>query len=162
MNRFVRVVVLAVLAAGVFLVGCKKEETASAQSKAPAVLTVPASGDDAAWQQYVGQQISRQIKRRSMPPFALFLSSDAEKQEQQILTMKNTVMRPIQRDTTLGFGATDSSLLASRLGEVFASVPEGALDGTRVVFVGKPEDRAAVEEAVRPTKAELVFVEIGS
>lgn len=163
MSRFPRMVVLAALAAGVFLAGCNKDDAAaSGQSQEKAAIAVPTSDDDAAWRQYVGQQIGKNIKRRSMPPFALYLSSDAEALEDQILNMRNTVMRPIQRDTTLGFGARDSSLLASRLGEVFANVPESALNGIRVVFVGKPEDRAAVEAAVKASGAELVFVEIGS
>ena len=164
MSRYPRIAVLAVLALGVFLAGCNKDEksAASSQSQAAAPLAVPAAGDDEAWRTYVGQQIGKNIKRRSMPPFALYLNTDEETRENQILTMKNTVMRPIQRDTTLGFGSFDSSLLASRMGEVFATVPEGAFSGIRVVFVGKGEDRSAVEEAVKASGAELVFVEIGS
>ncbi len=165
MSRYPRMAVLAVLALGVFLAGCNKDEkpaASSGQSRASAPLAVPPAGDDDAWRTYVGQQIGKNIKRRSMPPFALYLNADEESRENQILTMKNTVMRPIQRDTTLGFGSFDSSLLASRLGEVFASVPEGAFSGIRVVFVGKAEDRVAVEEAVKASGAELVFVEIGS
>ena len=165
MKASARLILPAFLVGLLALSGCDNTTPAagSGDQAAANVLAVPTSQDDGEWRQYVGRMIGKNIKRRSMPPFAFYLPPDDEEEvEKQIAHMRTTVLRPIARDTTLGFGSRDSGLLASRMNEVFEPVPDNALHGVRVVFVGHEADRETVEAAVRDTGAEFVFAQIGS
>lgn len=165
MKGSARLILPAFLVGLLALSGCDNKTPAadSGEQAAANVMAVPTSQDDGEWRQYVGRMIGKHIKRRSMPPFAFYLPPDDEEEvEKQIAHMRTTVLRPIQRDTTLGFGSRDPALLASRMNDVFEPVPDNALHGVRVVFVGHAQDRETVEAAVRDTGAEFVFAEIGS
>lgn len=161
MTRVMKLSLFALVASVFMLAGCKKDAAdASVDSRPP--VAVPTTQDDGAWRQYVGQMISRHVKiKRGVPPFAVYISPD-EDPAPTITNANQTLQRGVLKDTILAFGSRDSALMASKMSEVFADVPEGRLKGARVVFVGKAEDRAAAEAAVGSTGAEFIFLEFGS
>lgn len=162
MIRTLRQPLLALIACVLVLAGCSQggEQSASEQKKAP--LPVPATQDDGEWRQYIGQMVGRHVKvKRGVPPFAVYISPD-EDPAPTIDNANQTLQRGVIKDTIIAFGSRDSALMASKMAEVFADVPEGRLKGARVVFVGKSQDRATAEAAIGNTGAEFIFVEIGT
>jgi hypothetical protein len=129
---------------------------------------MPTGQDDAEWQRYVGQMVSRHVRvRRGVPPFAVYISPDASEDPAKnadaiLLNANMTLQRGVQKDTIVAFGSRDSALMAARMADVFRDIPEGRLKGARVVFVGRAEDRATAEAAIGSTGAEFIFVEFGT
>ncbi len=163
MTGFVRIALLALLASLVMLAGCQKEEASGERPRAP--IAMPTGQDDAEWRQYVGQMVSRHVPiRRGIPPFAVYVSPDATEEDRQrvIDNALQNLQRGVQAETILAFGSRDSALMAQKMVEIFEQVPEGRLNRARVVFVGRAENRAQAEEAVKGSGAEFIFVEFGS
>ena len=160
MIRLLRLPLLALIFSVLVVAGCDKQAEQSSSDKAP--LPVPTSQDDADWRQYISQMIGRHVKvKRGVPPFAVYISPD-EDPAATIDNANQTLQRGVVKDTIIAFGSRDSALMASKMAEVFADVPEGRLKGARVVFVGKAEDRATAEAAVGATGAEFIFLEFGT
>lgn len=160
MTRVLKISLLALMASVFMLAGCKKDAAEAGDTRPP--IAVPTNQDDGAWRQYVGQMVSRHVKiKRGVPPFAVYISPD-EDSAPTIANANQTLQRGVIKDTILAFGSRDSALMASKMTEVFADVPEGRLKGARVVFVGKSEDRAAAEASIGNTGAEFIFLEFGS
>lgn len=163
MTRLLKFCLLA-LASSLVLAGCNRGEETAAETAADArpPIAMPTSQDDGEWRQYVGQMISRHVKvRRGVPPFAVYISPD-EDPTPVIQNANQTLQRGVIKDTIVAFGSRDSALMASKMAEVFADVPDDRLKGARVVFVGRAEDRATAEAAVGNTGAEFIFVEFGT
>lgn len=162
MTRVMKMSLLALVASLAMLAGCNKETAGTAAGDARPPIAMPTTQDDGEWRQYVGQMISRHVKvKRGVPPFAVYISPD-EDSAPTISNANQTLQRGVIKDTIVAFGSRDSALMASKMAEVFANVPEGRLKGARVVFVGKAEDRATAEAALGTSGAEFIFLEFGS
>jgi hypothetical protein len=165
MIRVSRFALLGLLAALVALAGCQSEPETPAE-RPP--IAMPTSQDDAEWQRYVGQMVSRHVRiRRGVPPFAVYISPDpsddpAKNADAILINANMTLQRGVQKDTIVAFGSRDSALMASRMSEVFKDIPEDRLKGARVVFVGRATDRATAEAAIGNSGAEFIFVEFGT
>ena len=161
MSRLSKMSLLALIACLSLLGACNRESAEPAADERPPIA-MPTTQDDGAWRQYVGQMVSRHVKiKRGVPPFAVYISPD-EDPTPTISNANQTLQRGVIKDTIVAFGSRDSALMASKMTDVFADVPEGRLKGARVVFVGKAEDRAAAEAAIGNTGAEFIFLEFGS
>lgn len=163
MTGFVRLALLALLASLVMLTGCQKEEASGERQRPP--ITMPTSQEDSEWRQYIGQMVSRHVPiRRGIPPFAIYVSPDAEEEDRQrvVTNALQNLQRGVQAETIIAFGSRDSALMAQKMAEMFEQIPEGRLNRARVVFVGRPEHRAQAEEAVKGSGAEFIFLEFGS
>jgi hypothetical protein len=161
MTRVMKLPLLALIAGLALLAGCNKESADSSADARPPIA-MPTTQDDGAWRQYVGQMVSRHVKiKRGVPPFAVYISPD-EDPAPTIANANQTLQRGVIKDTIVAFGSRDSALMASKMSEVFADVPENRLKGARVVFVGKSEDRAVAEASIGTTGAEFIFLEFGS
>lgn len=165
MNRFL--VALALLLSLTVLDGCKKAEEAP---KGPVALTAPTGEDNDAWKAYLGQVVGQNqagVTDRVFP-YYLPMNSDtlteADKDgrtqyARQLENVNTVVLRTVLPGNLLAFGSPDSTKMADLIVTAFTGAEPDALQGSQVLFIGKPEDRNRVQSAVEAAGAKFVFVE---
>jgi hypothetical protein len=155
-----------------FLTACNKAPETAAEKAAAATeeLRAPTDGKDESWRAYLGTmlapykaQITGQVTpyflpRGSMEPDQVD-DPDASKYTRQVETVREAVQRTILPGNMLAFGSADSKSMADLIVEAFANPPKDALKGSKVLFIGKPEDSDRVKAAVEASGAEYIFVE---
>lgn len=155
MSRFLHVALIA--AAAVFaLSGCeeKVEEVA-----ADPALTVPTGQNNDEWKAYVIATAKTYIPKdqggRVFTTFAEF-GQEEEKTERMIQNTINFLSAGVAKGTFLAF-AGDSALVRRVIEEAFAEPEEGKLVEVTVLFIGNPEDEAAVRAAIEPWGPTVLF-----
>ena len=72
---------------------------------------------------------------------------------------ESDLARGIVRGNLLAYAGHESGRVADMVIRAFAEVPEGSMEGVRVLFIGDAADRERVEQAVAPAGVEFVFIE---
>ena len=157
-----------VLCCALLLAACGKQEEAeqaAAQPAAAAPLTAPASGDNAAWREYLVSVAKQHMQGIRSNPYMYYLPSTEDpefdqKYARQLEQVEGVIARTVLPGNMLAFGSPESGRMADLVETSFSNWAEAnAFKGVRVLFIGKEEDRARVEAAVQPSGAEFVFVE---
>ncbi len=144
-----------------FLAACKKEEA----PKAPVVaaLTAPTSTDEAAWNAYITDVVTRHADgATSMYAYTLPAEDSADFQgyyDRQLEKAQVDVARGGMEGTLLAFGSPSSAKSADLAVASFAKSEADTMKGVRVLFIGSPADSERVKAAVVPTGATYQFIE---
>ncbi|MCB1610132.1 MAG: hypothetical protein KDI71_24500 [Xanthomonadales bacterium] len=154
MSRFYQVLLIA--AAAVFaLAGCEEKVEEAAKPE----LVAPADQDNDAWKKYVGEVAKTYVpagqSARLFVTYAGF-GQDEEKTERMVQNTINFLSAGIAKGTFLVF-AGDSSLARHVIEEAFAEPEEGKLKEVNILFIGAPEDEAAVRAMIEPWGATVQF-----
>ena len=78
----------------------------------------------------------------------------------QLENVNTVVLRTVLPGNMLAFGSPDSARMADLIVAAFTGAEPDALQGSQVLFIGKPEDRERVKAAVEASGAKFVFVEM--
>jgi hypothetical protein len=155
------------------LIGACDKKAETAADKAAVMqeeLRAPTDGKDESWRAYLGtmlapykSQITGQVTpyylpRGSMEPDQVD-DLTASKYSRQMASVREAVQRTVLPGNMLAFGSPDSKTMADMVVEAFENPPKDALKGSKVLFIGTPDDSARVKAAVEPTGAEYIFVE---
>jgi len=165
MNKTMRALLLAGLAASPLLVaGCAKEEKVANEATEAKVLAAPAKDDDAGWKAYLPAVVQENMGTITNNPFLYYLppESDPEfeaKYERQVEAATTAMKRGVQKGNLLAFGSPASARMAGLVETAFAEVPADTLKDVRIVFIGDAADNPRVQAVVAPTGADYVFVE---
>lgn len=164
MNQFHRVAFS--LLAVIGLAACNQgadQQVAAPVEEAP--LAPPADNDERAWKMYLTTVVKKHMDGIRSSPFMYYLPlSGADDFEdlylRQMDNVTDTVARGVLPGNMLAFGSPESARMADLIVEAFANAEAGSMNDVRVLFIGAPEDEQRVAEAVQPTAAEFVFVEL--
>lgn len=171
MNRFP--LMAAALAAAFLLAACQvdvgdDEERPAKAAVQEAPLVAPTSNDDNAWKAYLGQVIGRNMDGITERTFNYYLPAGTDPNEAggPFERMRNEVNQAVSRSVLPGnmltFSSPDSAMMADLVVSAFQGefVTATALKGSRVLFIGKAEDRERVQAAVEAVGGEFRFVEV--
>jgi hypothetical protein len=163
MNSILRSLVIA--AALVAVAACGKQQEAPKQAAAPQVLSAPTDGNEQNWKLYLAAVVKQNMEGIRNSPYMYYLPpstvEDFEAQYgRQLDNVADTIARTVLPGTMLAFGSPESTRMADLISEAFKGADAGSFKGVRVLFIGKAEDEARVREAVEPSGADFVFVEV--
>jgi hypothetical protein len=170
MTRFA--LMAAALAATILLAACQADvgddERPRKAAAQEAPLVAPTTDDDAAWKAYLGQVIGRNMDGITERTFNYYLPAGSEPgtEDGAYERMKNEVNAVVSRSVLPGNMITFSSPNSSRMADLVVEAFQGefvtatALKGSRVLFIGKAEDKERVQAAVEAVGGEFRFVEV--
>ncbi len=144
------------------LAACQKEEAVEQTQAAP--LTAPQSGDREAWRAYLNDAVGRNMDGIYSQPFVYLVPAESvdnfeDEYERLAERAENDLARGIVRGNLLAYAGHNSNRVADLAVRAFEDVPEGTMEGVRVLFIGDAVDNPREEEAVTPAKVEYVFIE---
>lgn len=158
MNMLIRSLLTAFLALTV-LSACTKEEEAPVE-KAP--VAVPAGNDEAAWNAYLTDVVSRNIgEATGTYVYTLPAADVADFQgtyDRQLDAAKGAIERGVLPGNLVAFGSPDSAKSADLMVASFAAAQPGSMKGVTVLFIGNQADEARTRAAVEPTGATYKFI----
>ncbi len=164
MNTATRLLLAAALALPLTtgLVACKKETAPVV--KAPEVVAMPASGDHAAWRQYVTSVAKQHMDGVFNAPYVYFLPAETEddyqgKYDRTLEQVDLAVQRIVQPNNMLVFASPSPGKAADLAVEGFKNAKPSSMKDVKVLLIGKPEDQQRVRDAVTPSGATFVFHE---
>lgn len=150
---------LLIALAVVALPACQKEAPQEAQNQ----VTAPANpADSTAWRKYVQAVAKTYVAPDQNARFyAIFVDyqQDAEKTARQVEQIRTQIAPGLAQGTLLMYASPDSALMAEIIEKAYENPRADALKGTKVIFVGKPEDAERVKTAVTAWGAEFVLHE---
>jgi hypothetical protein len=161
MKHTTRLVLTALLALPL-MAGCKKEEAPVAQVKAP--MSAPTTDDRQAWVDYLNDIVPRHLTGIPNQPYVYLLPGEsspafADEYDRMLQKAQSDVARGIISGNMLAYASPASEKMADLVTTAFESVPDGSMNGVRVLFFGTPADSERVKAAVEPAGVEYVFVD---
>ena len=160
MKTTTRLLLIACLALPV-LAACKKEEAPKAA--AVAALTAPTTTDEAAWNAYVTDVVTRNAEGATgMYAYTLPAPDSADFQgyyDRQLEKAQLDITRGGVEGTLIAFGSPSSAKSGDLAVASFANAEPGTMKGVRVLFIGESADSERVKAAVAPTGATYQFIE---
>lgn len=136
------------------------------QQEAPKVenqVTMPTNPSDTeAWKKYVAAVVKTYVPPGQNARFFVTFAEanqDADKTARLIENTRNFLLRGVAEGTLLPFASPDSALMAEIIEKAFAEPQADKLKGSKVLFIGKPEEQERVRAAVTAWGAEFVFHE---
>ncbi|MEN1927290.1 hypothetical protein WCE59_13180 [Luteimonas sp. MJ146] len=144
------------------LAACQKEEAVEQVEAAP--MTAPQSGDREEWRAYLNDAVGRNMDGIYSQPFVYLVPAESvdnfeDEYERLAERAENDLARGIVRGNLLAYAGHNSNRVADLAVRAFEGVPEGTMEGVRVLFIGDAVDNPRVEAAVAPAKVEYVFIE---
>ncbi|MEO6065454.1 MAG: hypothetical protein ABIP49_06740 [Lysobacterales bacterium] len=162
--KYLRMVVVAMLALGT-VVACQKKAAPVATVAPAPTLGVPTDNNTDAWKAYVQQQVNIELKGEYMRgrPYIYFVPSGDDEEstrqyEAQLDSVAGAVARGIQSGSMIVFVSPDSAKLATLVEESFKLAAPRSLKGVRVLFIGAASERDRVTAAVAPSEATFKFI----
>jgi hypothetical protein len=136
------------------------------QQEAPKVenaVTKPANpADTEGWKKYVSAVVKSYVPAGQNARFFVTFAEanqDADKTARLVENTRNFLLRGVAEGTLLPFASPDSKLMADIVEKAFAEPQADKLKGSKVLFIGSPEEQERVKAAVTPWGAEFVFHE---
>ncbi|MEN1944850.1 hypothetical protein WCE55_13500 [Luteimonas sp. MJ293] len=144
------------------LAACQKEEAVEQVEAAP--MAAPQSGDREEWRAYLNDAVGRNMDGIYSQPFVYLVPAESvdnfeDEYERLAERAENDLARGIVRGNLLAYAGHNSNRVADLAVRAFEDVPEGTMEGVRVLFIGDAVDNPRVEAAVAPAKVEYVFIE---
>lgn len=144
------------------LAACQKEEAVEQVETAP--MAAPQSGDREEWRAYLNDAVGRNMDGIYSQPFVYLVPAESvdnfeDEYERLAERAENDLARGIVRGNLLAYAGHNSNRVADLAVRAFEDVPEGTMEGVRVLFIGDAVDNPRVEAAVAPAKVEYVFIE---
>lgn len=143
------------------LAACKKEEAPKVE--VAAALTAPTTTDEAAWNAYITDVVTRHADGATgMYAYTLPAPDSPDFQgyyDRQLEKAQVDVARGGTEGTLLAFASPSSAKSADLAVASFANAEPGTMKGVRVLFLGDAADSERVKAAVEPTGATFQFVE---
>ena len=142
---------------------CQKEEAVQETVKAP--LAAPQTGDRNEWREYLNDAVGRHMEDIYNQPYVYLVPADDgsegfESEYERLAARAETdLARGIVRGNLLAYAGHDSSRVADMVVRAFEPVPDGSMEGVRVLFIGDAADNERVEQVVAPAGVEYVFIE---
>ena len=144
------------------LAACQKEEAGEQVEAAP--MAAPQSGDREEWRAYLNDAVGRNMDGIYSQPFVYLVPAESvdnfeDEYERLAERAENDLARGNVRGNLLAYAGHNSNRVADLAVRAFEGVPEGTMEGVRVLFIGDAVDNPRVEAAVAPAKVEYVFIE---
>jgi len=144
------------------------EETDTTQEAAPAVILAPKTTDDGAWKEYLMKVIPQHVDGITERTFNYYLPWATDPAEvdgpysRMQMDVYGAISRTVLPGNMLSFSSPNSAMMADMIVASFQGedVKPTAVKGSRVLFIGKPEDEARVRAAVEAVGGEFRFVEV--
>lgn len=145
------------------LAACQKDEAPQETVRAP--LAAPQSGDRVEWRNYLNDAVGRHMEGIYNQPYVYLVPADdgGEEFEAEYQRLSDRAQldlaRGIVRGNLLAYAGHNSDRVADMVVRAFEDVPEGSMEGVRVLFIGDAVDNPRVEAATAPAGVEYVFIE---
>jgi len=145
------------------LAACQNEEATQETVRAP--LAAPQTDDRNEWRTYLNDAVGRHMEGIYNTPYVYLVPADNGSEESQAEygrlseRAQTDLARGIVRGNLLAYAGHESSRVADMVVRAFEEVPEGSMEGVRVLFIGDAADNGRVEQAVTPAGVEYVFIE---
>ena len=145
------------------LAACQQEEETQQVERAP--VAAPQTDDRNEWRAYLNDAVGRNMEGIFNQPFVYLLPADGGSEEsageyERLAERAETdLARGIIRGNLLAYAGHNSNRVADMAVNAFEKVPEGSMNGVRVLFIGDAVDNPRVEQAVTPAGVEYVFIE---
>src|SRR5699024_904167 len=134
------------------LAACQQEEETQQVERAP--VAAPQTDDRNEWRAYLNDVVGRNMEGIFNQPFVYLVPADgggedsAGEYERLAERAETDLARGIVRGNLLAYAGHDSSRVADLVVRSFEEVPDGSMEGVRVLFIGDAADNARVEETV--------------
>lgn len=145
------------------LAACQQEEETGPVERAP--LTAPQTEDRTEWRAYLNDVVGRNMEGIFNQPFVYLVpaddgNEDYEAEYERLAERAETdLARGIIRGNLLAYAGHDSNRVADMVVRGFEDVPDGSMEGVRVLFIGDAVDNERVEQVVAPAGVEYIFIE---
>lgn len=145
------------------LAACQDEADTQETVRAP--VTAPQTDDRDAWRAYLNDVVGRNMEGIFNQPYVYLVPTDdgeedfAAEYERLAERAETDLARGIVRGNLLAYAGHESGSVADMVLRAFENVPDGSMEGVRVLFIGDAADNARVEQAVSPAGVEYVFIE---
>lgn len=143
----------------------QRAEMEAFRAKRAETITAPANDEQTAWRDYLTEMMARRSTGVEDFPRLFFLPAERDKDypedRQMILeTLSTGIKERFNPGTQIVFSSPSSARLAELMEQGLAKVLEDSLQGYTVVFAGEQQFNAVVENAVRRTGSNYVFVNV--
>ena len=145
------------------LAACQGEEETQQVERAP--VAAPQTEDRNEWRAYLNDVVGRNMEGIFNQPYVYLVPTDdgeedfAAEYERLAERAETDLARGIVRGNLLAYAGHESSRVADMVVRAFESVPDGSMEGVRVLFIGDAADNGRVEQAVAPAGVEYIFIE---
>jgi predicted small lipoprotein YifL len=163
--------ILAIALTVVALAACKQEAPAETAAQPQAQSAPTDQTDNDGWKRYLSQVVDQNRQGVTDRVFAYYLPADSRQPsfddpehkspyDRQLDALKAAVMRGVLPGNLLAFGSPDSTAMGDLVVEAFAAGNPNSLQGSIVLFIGRPEDNERVKAAAEAIGASYRFVEV--
>ena len=168
MRKFAYLATAALALAGCLsLSACNNQDDNQQASTQVQKLTKPSDPNDAkAWGAYLTQivQAHMQGMTATQPyPYMVPAGDDDASQasrDRQLQNVQDTVARGVLPGNLLAFAGPDSGKTADLITTAFKDAKPGSFKGVIVLFIGDQADEQRVDDVLKPTGAEVRFVQM--
>ncbi|ODV13030.1 MAG: hypothetical protein ABT19_11030 [Rhodanobacter sp. SCN 68-63] len=164
MRKFVLAATLA-LAGSVMLSACNKQDDAQQTTQQAQQVSRPTDPNDSkAWNAYLGQIVSANMKGMTADrPYAYLVPAgdDADSQAKygrQLEAVQGVVARGVLPGNMLVFAGPSSAKTADFIAAAFKDAKPGSFKDVIVLFIGDEADKQRVTDVLTPTSANIRFV----
>lgn len=164
MRKFVLAATLA-LAGSVMLSACNKQDDAQQTTQQAQQVSKPTDPNDTkAWNAYLGQIVSANMKGMTADrPYAYLVPAgdDADSQGKygrQLEAVQGVVARGVLPGNMLVFAGPSSAKTADFIATAFKDAKPGSFKDVIVLFIGDEADKQRVTDVLTPTSANIRFV----
>ena len=164
---------LTLIATALAFTGClalsacnNQQQDGQQQAQQPQQLSKPSDPNDTkAWGAYLGQIVQKNMQGMSAPqPYAYLIpagdSDDAkDSRDRQLSNVQDIVARGVLPGNLLAFGGPDSGKTADLVTTAFKDAKAGSLKGVIIVVIGDKADEQRVDDVLKPTDAQVRYVQ---
>ncbi|MCB1552392.1 MAG: hypothetical protein KDJ14_01190 [Xanthomonadales bacterium] len=165
MRNIIKGSIISLALVGLMACGKSEQGQQKQQEATPAVLTAPTDGNEQSWKLYIAGVVKQNMKGVRNSPYLYYLPpatvEDFEDQyARQLDNVSGVIARTVQPGNMLAFGSPEAGRMADLVVDAFAMADPGSFKGVKVLVIGKAEDNERIKEAIAPSDAEYIFVEM--